>query len=296
MKCMLGLSAEPITDRVNEKFCGVGMIRSEYLCREIEQYVTIESCRKHIYDYVSRVCELFYPDPVWYRTSEFVTPEANVLQGNEEFIEEKHYVIGLRGIRRGLKYKESLELELQIISELSKKFSNLNILFSYIKDINELTECIKLLENGGFKNKYGVMVEIPSVVFSIDDFIACGVSNLTIGMNDLTMLMLGTYRGSEYHDFLHPTMRETIKFIAKKGKENNVMVNVGGYLTPELYEFCKEADVDNVIINYNVIPKVFNVSENFYPYINHVSKIKKITKTRINNLEIQTWKEKLNMK
>lgn len=293
MNCMLGLSAEPIKDRVNKAFCGVGMIRSEYLCREIEQYITLESCRKHIYEYVSNVCELFYPDPVWYRTSEFVTPETNVLQGNEEYIEEKHYILGLRGIRRGLRYKQSLESELQIITDLSKQYSNLNILFSYIKDTEELNECIKILEKYRFQNKFGIMVEIPSVVFSINDFIACGVSNLTIGMNDLTMMTLGTYRGSEYHDFMHPTMLSIIDYVAQKGSEKNIMVNIGGYLNPELYNYCKDIKIDNAIVNYNLIPKVLNDSPNNYPYLNHVSNIKQLTKKRINDMEIEKWKEKL---
>ena len=295
MNNLLGLSAEPITDRVHTSLQGVGMIRSEYLCRAREEYVTVESCRQFIYDYVCNICKLFYPNPVWYRTSEFVVPEANVLAGTEEKLPEKHYILGLRGIRRGLKYKDSLRSELQLVSDIAKKFDNLHILFSYIKDPQELDECKKILTQAGFQNKFGIMVEIPSVIVLLDEFIERGVSNLTIGLNDLTMMVLGTYRGSEYHQLTHPSVEKLIFYINNKAKENNIPLNVGDYLNNEVYNMCKKIGVDNAIINYDLLPDLLHDKPENYPYLSHVSDIKKLTKSRIRAMEESEWRRKLNV-
>ena len=48
----LGLNCEKVSKKLSSDFAGVGLIRSEYLCRNIEEYVTLKSCRDYIYNYV----------------------------------------------------------------------------------------------------------------------------------------------------------------------------------------------------------------------------------------------------
>ena len=296
MNNLLGLSAEPITDRVHPSLQGVGMIRSEYLYRAREEYITMKSCSEFVYNYVCNVCKLFYPSQVWYRTSEFVVPEANVLAGVEEKLPEKHYILGLRGIRRGLKYKDSLHAELQLVSDVAKKYDNLNILFSYIKDPQELDECKQMLKQIEFPNKFGIMVEIPSVIVLLDEFIERGVSNLTIGLNDLSMMVLGAYRGSEYHQLTHSSIEKLIEYVNFKAKESGIPLSVGGYLNNRVYDMCKRIGVDNAIINYNLLPDVFSDRPEKYPYLSTVSDIKRLTKMRISAVEESEWRKKLNVK
>jgi len=45
--------------------------------------------------------------------------------------------------------------------------------------------------------KLWMMVEIPSNVILLDDFIDAGIDGVSIGSNDLTMLMLGLDRDNE---------------------------------------------------------------------------------------------------
>ena len=55
----LGLNCEKVSKKLSSDFAGVGLIRSEYLCRNIEEYVTLKSCRDYIYNYVDNICKIF---------------------------------------------------------------------------------------------------------------------------------------------------------------------------------------------------------------------------------------------
>lgn len=283
MKYLIGLEAEPITDKVNDNFTGVGMIRSEYLCRIIEEYFPLPSCREFIYKYVDNICQVFADGDVWYRTAELITPEINVLKGADDVFEEKHYLMGLRGVRRDLKYPETFMLELDNIAKLSQKHSNLNVLFPYIKDALELEKCLAMLHKVNFANRYGIMAEIPSTIITLEDFLTQGISNVTIGVNDLTSLLLGTYRESGYHDCTHPAVIKSIETVIDKVRkygQKGTVVNVAGTVNKKLSEICEKLGVDNFIVNYPLIPEVFGVEPATLPYINQLKEIKALTKKR----------------
>lgn len=283
MKYLIGLQAEPLTNKVNDIFTGVGMIRSEYLCRIIEEYFPLQSCRDSIYEYVDNICNVFANGDVWYRTAELITPEINVLKGADHVFEEKHYLLGLRGVRRDLKYPDTFLLELDNIAKLSQIHSNLNVLFPYIKDADELEKCLEMLQKVNFLNKYGIMAEIPSTIITLEDYLSLGVSNVTIGVNDLTSLTLGTYRESGYHDCTHPAVIKSIETVIEKVKkygQKGTVVNVAGTVNKKLSEICEKLGVDNFIINYPLIPEVLGVAPETLPYINLLKEIKALTKKR----------------
>lgn len=283
MNYLLGLHAEPITDRIDSRLAGVGMIRSEYLCRSIEEYFPLKSCCDFVQTYVSNICDIFSEQDVWYRTAELIVPEVNILKGADHILDEKHYILGLRGTRRGVKFQDTFRLELDNIANIAKLKSNLNVLFPYIKDADELEICLDLLSEVGFPNKYGIMAEIPSAVIGIEDFLSLGISNITIGVNDLTTLVLGTYRGSDYHNCTHPSIIRLIEYIVNKAKNRNVQVNVAGNVTGELCRICEELGVDNFIVNYPLLPEILGVSAEKLPYINQLKEIKALTKMRRGN-------------
>ncbi len=266
---------------------GVGMIRSEYLMRNIESYITMKRTKEYIEEYITKVCKFYKEKPVWYRTSELVTPEVNVLQGADMIFEEKHYILGMRGIRRGLRLKETFNEELQVISKLSQKYNNLNILLPYIKDVDELDKVLSMLKENHFLGKCGIMLEIPSVFIMLKEFLKREISNITIGVNDLTMLTLGTFRGSEYHDLCHPAImkiiRETTDIVKKSS--GDVEVNVAGYISESFVEAVKDIAINHLVVHYKDMPEVCNLSGTLFPDIGFVPNVKKLTKLRIRERE-----------
>lgn len=268
MKYKLGLSAEPITDTIDDRLVGVGMIRSEYLCRAIKEYITTEACQKYVRDYVSRVCKLFHPNEVWYRTTDLVVPEINLLKGADAVFEEKHYLHGSRGVRRAMKYLDTFTSELGNIADIAKDHNNLNILFPYINDPHDLEVIIEILRKVNFPGKYGIMAEIPSTILLLDKFADLGISNITIGVNDLTSLTLGIPRGRE-SDHTHPAVIKLIDLANSVGKKYNIPVSVGGYVSNKLESICKSIGVDNFIIHYHLLPKIFSIPPESLLYLNY---------------------------
>lgn len=280
MKFRLGLNAERKDIKIDSRLEGVGMIRSEYPCRLIEEYFTLQSCRDYVYNYVKYVCETYYPDEVWYRNADFIVQEINVLKGADVYLNEYFYMHGLRGVRRGLKFRETFKLELQIIAELSKEFKNLNILLSFIKDPEEFRLCLKILNDLGFQNKIGIMAEIPSSILLLEEFFKLGVQNVTIGVNDLTSMLLGTYRNSEYHDCNHPAVLKAINHCVTCGKKAGVEISVGGIINKTLVKNCEDMGVDWCIVNYSQLPEILDIPAEALGDFNQLNEIKILTKSK----------------
>lgn len=282
MDTMIALNGERPPSVLDDVVSGVGMIRSEYILRNIGKYITNSDAQHELLDYITMVCRHYYPKPVWYRTSELTTQEVNVLENADEIIREKHYEIGLRGIRRGMRHTDTLKKEFSIVSRAAQEFDNLNILFPFICDAHELAICKRLLNEFGFKGKIGVMLEIPSVFILMNDFIDCGVDCFTVGINDLTMLVLGTYRGSPYHDPCHKAVIEIITQAEKIAHSANTEFNIAGYIDKRFLSAIKHVTVDNLIVHYKDFPELFGFpAESDLPDIDLVKEIKADTKRRI---------------
>ena len=86
--------------------------------------------------------------------------------------------------------------------------------------------------------KYSIMAEISSTVFMIGKFVKMGISNITILLNKLTSLTLGTYRGSEYHDHTNQAVVKMIEKCVNAAKDKNITVSVARYLSTEMKSIC----------------------------------------------------------
>ena len=88
MKNQLALSGEKIAEKVYPQlFHHVGMIRGEYLLRELNQSILLPSCQQFVKDYLSSICSLYSDEEVWYRFSELTNMEANCLEGTKEYFD-----------------------------------------------------------------------------------------------------------------------------------------------------------------------------------------------------------------
>ena len=238
---------------------------TDHLDRACNEYITTDTCRKYIREYVSNVCQLFCSDEVWYRTTELVAAEINSLKGVDNIIIEKEHYLGMRGIRRAIKYPDTFTLELVNLNQISNEYKNLNVLFPFIYDPKELEKSLEILNKVKFNGKYGIMAEIPSTILLLDKFAELGISNITIGVNDLTSLTLGFSRG-ENSNHTHKAVIKLIEMAVNVGHKYNIPVSLGGYVSNELKSICEEIGLDTFIIHYNALSEILNIPSETLEY------------------------------
>lgn len=205
--------AEPeVVDRVSPKNVdGVGLLRAEFMMAGIGTHPKklIKDGKQKIFidkmaEGLAKFCEAFSPRPVVYRTSDFKTNEYRSLIGGKDFEpQEPNPMLGYRGVYRYIHDSEVFKLELEAIKKVREKMGhkNLWIMLPFVRTVHELEQVKKILMKAGLHRsatfKLWMMVEIPSNVILLPKFIECGIDGVSIGSNDLTMLILGTDRDNE---------------------------------------------------------------------------------------------------
>ena len=185
---------------------GVGLLRAEFMMAQIgvhpkkiikdrKQKLFVEKLSSNI----SIFCENFYPRPVVYRATDFKSNEYRNLIGGKAFEpEEENPLLGFRGAFRYITHPEVLELELQAIKQVRKKYNNLWLMIPFCRTPQELQEVKKIIVGAGLIRspsfKLWLMVEIPANVILLEEFVKVGIDGVSIGSNDLTMLILGADR------------------------------------------------------------------------------------------------------
>ncbi len=136
--------------------------------------------------------------------TDFKTNEYRDLKGGKEFEPiEANPFIGFRGASRYIRDSEVFEMELDAIKRVRNKFllKNLWLMVPFVRTPEELKEVKKIISLAGLVRSPSfciwLMVEIPSNVILLEEFIKVGIDGVSIGSNDLTMLILGADRDSE---------------------------------------------------------------------------------------------------
>ena len=79
--------------------------------------------------------------------------------------------------------------------------SNLKLILPFVRSIREWQFCLDLVRKAGLTEypdfQLWMMVEVPSVMLMLPEYIAAGVQGIAIGTNDLTQLLLGVDRERE---------------------------------------------------------------------------------------------------
>lgn len=292
MKYLLGLNGEPIEDRVSSTFCGVGMIRGEYLCKKLGEYITRSDTQDYIQNYLKHVAALFHPDPVWYRTIEMVAEEINILDGCDEIIDQtnsiKSPLLGYRGIRRGMRLKETFKLELRIVSEVAREHRNIHVLIPFVYDVSEIAFARSCLDEVGFHNNIGMMAEIPSAIVLLDEFIGCGVQHVVVGLNDLTSLVLGSHRACSTYSLLHPAVRYFVEHARAVTKRYGIPLALAGYLSDEVMDYAVDVGCDYIVVHYDAIPQLFGAEFSDLPGLGDFRELKQRIRKCVRTRAIET--------
>ena len=275
MQNQLALSGEQIDEKVYPQlFHQVGMIRGEYLLRELNQNILLASCQQFVKDYLDTICSLYSDEEAWYRFSELTNTEANCLEGIKEHFDENHPLFGYRGIRRLLACPNEFQAEAHVVTEVYQTNSNLSVIFPFVNDADQLKQAIRVLREHGFTGKVGTMIELPSAYFDLYRILETGISKIIVGMNDLTSFVFATVRNSQWHDMESPIMLDMLRQMQDKARMKKIDFAVAGYLNASFIQKMNQMGI-KCIIHYSSIPEIFDLE---IDHPDHLKRVKEESK------------------
>lgn len=256
---------------------GVGLLRAEFIMASVgihPKKILEDGKQKMFIDQVANqiatIAEAFSPRPVVYRTTDFKTNEYRNLKGGSAFEpKEPNPMLGFRGAARYIADPKVFELELEAIKTVRNKMGhkNLWIMIPFVRTPKELMEVKKMVAASGLSRssafKLWMMVEIPTNVIRIEDFLEVGIDGVSIGSNDLTMLTMGTDRDNNEvaHDFSEqdPSVMWAFERVIKACAKYGVTTSMCGQAPsdyPELVEKLVSWGITSVSVNADAVDHV----------------------------------------
>lgn len=200
--------AEPeLAEKVSQmNVDGVGLLRAEFMIANIGIHPKQAIKEKKQEAFIARLasdlakfCRAFDGKPVVYRATDFKTNEYRSLPGGADWEPvEPNPMLGFRGAFRYVSSPEVFNLELQAIKKVREKYKNLWLMIPFARSPQELAKVRRLVAIEGLFDsptfKFWMMVEIPTNVIMFEEFAKVGIDGISVGSNDLTMLLTGTDR------------------------------------------------------------------------------------------------------
>ncbi len=215
---------------------GVGLLRTEFLFLENEQYPTEEE-QFHAYKQVISEMKDTY---VTIRTFDF-GGDKNLPY--LDLPDEANPFLGYRAIRISLDQKDLFYSQLRAIIRASI-YGKVKIMFPMITSLEEIKaskriyhEVIADLEKEGIPFakdiKLGIMLEVPSAVLLMEQFTR-EVDFFSIGTNDLIQYTLAVDRTNDkvsyLYDCFHPAIIKLIKMAADVAHKNDKDLSICGFM------------------------------------------------------------------
>lgn len=256
---------------------GVGLLRAEFIMAQIGEHPKkfLRDGRKEEFitklaESIETFCSAFSPRPVVYRASDFKSNEYRALQGGDRFEPiESNPMLGYRGAFRYMHDSNVFELELEAIKRVRNKkgLKNLWLMLPFVRTVKELEEVKKIISaNNLYRSptfKLWMMVEIPANVILLDKFIEAGIDGVSIGSNDLTMLMLGTDRDNSEvasaFDEQNPAVLWAIEHTIKTANKYNITSSLCGQAASMYPDLLKKL-VDWGITSVSVSPDAIEIT------------------------------------
>ena len=157
-------------------------------------------------------------------------------------IEEENSALGWRGIRFTLDHPEIFSSQIRAMLKASIGLNNLHILLPMVTSISEVEEALYLLERDLeavqeeeqvkiTKPKIGIMLEVPSVLYQIDEFSEL-VDFFSVGSNDLTQYLLAVDRNNprvaNVYSHLHPAVLRALARLVQDCHRNDKPISICG--------------------------------------------------------------------
>ena len=275
-KLLANLAQPEIVDRVATRDVdGIGLLRAEFMVAEIGEHPSymIEQGRgnefvEKLAAGLAKFAKAFHPRQVVYRTNDFKTNEYRALKGGEPYEEvEENPMIGYRGASRYITDIETFKLELDAIKKVREQYDNLWVMIPFVRTVEEMKRTVRIMEEDGLKRsdnfKLWMMVEVPSNVILLEQFLAVGIDGVSIGSNDLTQLTLGIDRDSsklaETFDERNEAVMISIEKVVRTCKSLGVTCSICGQ-APSVYPEITEKLVEWGITSVSVSPDMIDVT------------------------------------
>lgn len=259
---------------------GVGLLRAEFMIAQIGTHpkkLIAEGKQDEFVDRladdIAKFCKAFYPRPVLYRTTDFKTNEYRSLIGGKQYEpEESNPMLGYRGAYRYIHDPKVFHLELLAIKKVREKMglNNLRVMLPFVRTVSDLKSVKKIMHDAGLIRshtfKLFMMVEIPSNAILIDQFIEEGIDGISIGSNDLTMLILGTDRDNQEvageFDERNPAVLWAFERVIKAARQHGIEAGMCGQAPseyPDLVEKLVHWGIHSVSVSPDAVGKTRTV-------------------------------------
>lgn len=258
---------------------GIGLLRAEFMIAEIgthpKEFIKHgkqEEFVKILTHELEKFVEPFSPRKVVYRATDFKTNEYKNLIGGKAFEpHEENPMIGFRGASRYITNPDVFALELQAIKNIwDKGYNNLHLMIPFVRapweliKIKEIVASHGLLAMPGFK--LWIMAEVPACALQIEEFIKVGIDGVSIGTNDLTMMLLGVDRDNSVvaniYDERNPVVLSVLEYIVQTCAQYGVTCSICGQAAsdyPDLVERLVKAGITSVSISPDAVDRTRNL-------------------------------------
>jgi pyruvate,water dikinase len=246
-KLYVNLAEPELADKIAQRNVdGVGLLRAEFMMAGIGIHPKkmIHDGKKQVFinklaEDLTMFCKAFGERPVIYRASDFKTNEYRNLVGGKAYEpEESNPMLGFRGAFRYVHDPEVFKLELEAIKHVRNKlgYKNLHLMIPFVRTVEELIAVKKIMNEAGLERsstfKLWMMVEIPSNVIMFEKFVEVGIDGVSIGSNDLTMLVMGTDRdnsevASEFNE-MYPAALWAFERVVKTANKYGITASMCG--------------------------------------------------------------------
>jgi pyruvate,water dikinase len=249
------------------KIRSVGLTRIEGIIAEGGKHPNYFIENKNIKDYeeiifkgLSGIAEFF--DEIWVRTSDIRSDEYQNLEGAPKE-KELNPMLGMHGIRYGIKHPEILKAELSALNRVSESGKKIGVMMPQIISIEEIRTVKEYMKELDIKNVLlGIMVETPAAVQLIKEICEEGISFISFGTNDLTQYILAVDRGNEevqhIYNEMNPAVLYQLEFVIRVCKRNKVETSICGQAgsKKEMVKFLVEKGIDSISVNADMAKEI----------------------------------------
>lgn len=248
---------------------GVGLLRAEFMIAEIGTHpkefirqkrsdLFVQKLTTNLHKFV----DAFAGRPIVYRATDFKSNEYKNLKGGRLYEpEEENPMLGYRGASRYVADTDVFGLELEAIHKIWEMgYKNLHLMIPFVRVPWELIRIREIVTDYGLldkhKMKLWMMVEVPAAAIMLKEFINVGIDGVSIGTNDLTMMLLGVDRDSaqvsHIYDERNQAVVSTLDHIVETCIANGITCSICGQAAsdfPEIVERLVKRGITSVSVN-----------------------------------------------